>query len=57
LLAKRATRKAATGNTEAAGQDNAAAQNALGCEVARAFYTVPKTRQFIWAAEAGVDSR
>jgi outer membrane protein len=51
-----ATRKAAAANTEAAKQDNAAVQNALGYEVARAFYTVLKTRQFIRAAEAGVNS-
>jgi len=51
-----ATRKAASANTEAAKQDNAAIQNALGYEVARAFYTVLKTRQYIRAAEAGVHS-
>jgi outer membrane protein TolC len=51
-----ATRKAASANTEAARQDNAAVQNALGFEVSRAFYTVLKTRQFIRAAEAGVNS-
>ena len=51
-----ATRKAATANSEAAKQDNAAVQNALGYEVARAFYTVLKTRQFIRAAEASVGS-
>jgi outer membrane protein TolC len=51
-----ATRKAANANTEAAKQDNAAVQNALGYEVARAFYMVLKTRQFIRAAEAGVSS-
>ena len=51
-----ATRKAASSNTEAAKQDNAAVQNALGYEVARAFYTVLKTRQYIRAAEAGVNS-
>ena len=51
-----ATRKAASANTEAAKQDNAAVQNALGYEVARAFYTVLKTRQYIRAAEAGVNS-
>ena len=49
-----ATRKAAVANTEAARQDSAAVQNALGYEVARAYYTVLKTRQFIRAAEAGV---
>jgi outer membrane protein TolC len=51
-----ATRKAATADTEAARQDNAAVQNALGFEVSRAFYTVLKTRQFIRAAEAAVSS-
>ena len=51
-----ATRKAASANTEAAKQDNAAVQNALGYEVARAFYTVLKSRQFVRAAEAGVNS-
>jgi len=51
-----ATRKAAGANTEAARQDNAAVQNALGFEVSRAFYTVLKTRQFSRAAEAGVSS-
>jgi outer membrane protein len=49
-----ATRKAATANTEATRQDNAAVQNALGFEVSRAFCTVLKTRQFIRAAEAAV---
>jgi outer membrane protein TolC len=51
-----ASRKAATADTEAARQDNAAVQNALGFEVSRAFYTVLKTRQFIRAAEAAVNS-
>jgi len=51
-----ATRKAATANTEAAKQDNAAVQNALGFEVSRAFYTVLKARQFVQAAEASVSS-
>lgn len=51
-----ATRKAATANNEAAKHDNAAVQNALGYEVARGFYTVLKTRQFIRAAGAGVGS-
>jgi outer membrane protein TolC len=51
-----ATRKAASANTEAARQDNAAVQNALGYEVSHAFYTVLKTREFIRAAEAGVSS-
>jgi outer membrane protein len=51
-----ATRKAAGANTEAARQDNQAVRNALGLEVARGFYTVLKTRQFIRAAEAAVKS-
>jgi outer membrane protein len=51
-----ATRKAARANTDAARQDNQALRNALGFEVSRAFYTVLKTRQFIRAAEAGVNS-
>ena len=51
-----ATRKAASANTQAARQDNAAIQNALGFEVSRAFYTVLKARQFVRAAEAGVVS-
>ena len=51
-----AARKAAKANTDAARQDNAAVRNALGFEVSRAFYTVLKTRQFIRAAEAGVNS-
>jgi outer membrane protein len=51
-----ATRKAAAANTEAARQENAAVQNALGYEVARAFYTVLKARRFIEAAQASVDS-
>jgi outer membrane protein len=51
-----AIRKAARANTDAARQDNAAVRNALGFEVSRAFYTVLKTRQFIRAAEAGVNS-
>jgi outer membrane protein len=51
-----ATRKAAKANTDAARQDDEAVRNALGFEVSRAFYTVLKTRQFIRAAEAGVNS-
>jgi outer membrane protein TolC len=39
-----------------AGGKNAATRKALGFEVSRAFYTVLKTRQFIRAAEAGVNS-
>ena len=51
-----ATRRAAKANTDAARQDNAAVRNALSFEVSRAFYTVLKTRQFVRAAEAGVNS-
>jgi outer membrane protein len=51
-----AERQAAKANTEAAKQESAAVQNALGFEVTRAFLTVLKTRQFILAAEAAVNS-
>lgn len=51
-----ATRAAARANTEASKQDNEAVQNALGFEVAGAFYAVLKTREFIRAAEAAVNS-
>jgi outer membrane protein len=51
-----ATRQASRANTEAARQDTAAVQNTLGFEVSRSFYTVLKTRQFIRAAEAAVNS-
>ncbi len=51
-----AGRQAAKANTEAAKQESAAVRNALGFEVSRAFYTVLKTRQFILAAEAAVNS-
>lgn len=51
--AGRATAKA---NTEASKQDNEAVRNALGFEVSRAFYAVLKTREFIRAAEAAVNS-
>lgn len=51
-----AGRQAANANTEAAKQDSAAVRNALGFEVSRAFYTILKTRQFIQAAEAAVNS-
>jgi outer membrane protein TolC len=51
-----ATRHASRANTEAARQDTAAVQNTLGFEVSRSFYTVLKTRQFIRAAEAAVNS-
>jgi outer membrane protein TolC len=52
----KAAREAAKANTEAARQDDEAVRNALGFEVARAFHTVLKTREFIRAAEAMVDS-
>jgi outer membrane protein TolC len=52
----KAGREAAKANTEAARQDSEAVRNALGFEVSRAFYTVLKTRQFIRAAEAAVNS-
>src|SRR5258708_7919072 len=52
----KAGREAAKANTEAARQENEAVQNALGFEVSRAFYSVLKTRQFIRAAEAAVNS-
>jgi outer membrane protein len=51
-----ANRRAAKANSEAAKQDSAAVRNALGFEVSRAFYTVLKTREFILAAQAAVDS-
>lgn len=51
-----AARKAARGNADAAWQDEAAIRNALGFEVSRGFHTVLKTRQFIRAAEAAVNS-
>jgi outer membrane protein TolC len=50
----KAGREAAKANSEAARQDNEAVRNALGFEVARAFHTVLKTREFIRAADAAV---
>jgi len=52
----KAGREAAKANTEAARQEAEAVRNALGFEVSRAFYSVLKTRQFIRAAEAAVNS-
>ncbi len=52
----KAVRAAAKANTEAAKQESEAVRNALGFEVARAFHTVLKTREFIRAAEAAVNS-
>jgi len=52
----KANRDAAKANTEAAKLDKDAVRNALGYEVVRAFQTVLKTRQFIRATEASVNS-
>jgi outer membrane protein TolC len=52
----KAAREAAKANTEAARQDAAAVRNVLGFEVARSFYTLLKTREFIRAAEAALSS-
>jgi len=51
-----AGRRAAKANAEAARRDSEAVRNALGFEVARSFYTVLKTRQFISAAAATAKS-
>jgi len=51
-----AVRQAAKANTAAAKQDSAAVRNALGFEVSRTFLTVLKTREFIRATEAAVNS-
>jgi outer membrane protein TolC len=51
-----AGRQAAKANTEAAKLEQAAIRNVLGFEVVRAFHTVLKTRQFIRATEAAVNS-
>jgi outer membrane protein TolC len=52
----KAGRETAKANSEAARQENEAVRNALGFEVSRGFYSVLKTRQFIRAAEAAVNS-
>lgn len=52
----KAGRQAAKANAEAAKQDNEAVRNALAFEVARAFHTALKTREFIAAAEAAVNA-
>lgn len=49
-----AARDAAKANSEASRQDAAAIRNSLAFEVARAFYTILKTREFLTATEAGV---
>ena len=51
-----AGRHAAKANTEAAKQNAEGVRNALAFEVARAFHTVLKTREFIIATEAAVRS-
>ncbi len=51
-----AGREAAKAGVEAARFDNEAVRNMLGYEVARAFYTVLKTRRFIEAAGASVQA-
>lgn len=51
-----AGRQSAKANTEAAKQESAAVRNTLSFEVSRAFHTVLKTRQFIRATEAAVNS-
>jgi len=51
-----AGQRAAKANTEAAKQESAAVCNELGFEVSRAFHTVLKTRRFIQAALAAVNS-
>ncbi len=50
----KAGREAAKAITEAARQDSEAVRNALGFEVARAFHTVLKAREFIHATDAAV---
>ncbi len=52
----KAGREAAKANTEAARQESEAVRNTLAFEVARAFHTVLKTREFIRAAEAAASS-
>ena len=51
-----ATRDGARANAEAARFEAAAVRNALEFEVARAFHTVSKTREFITATEAGAQA-
>lgn len=50
----RAQRGAARANTAASRQDDIAVRNQLAFEVARAFYTAQKAREFIRSAEAAV---
>lgn len=51
-----AARQAARANTDAARWERDAVRNQLSFAIARAFYTVLKARQFIRAAEAGVQA-
>src|SRR5262249_3418475 len=50
----KAGREAGKATSEAVRQDEGAVRNELGFEVARGFYAVLKTREFIRAAEAAV---
>ena len=52
----KAMQKSASASAQAARSDDEAVRNALEFEVARAFFTVIKTREFIQAAEASVNS-
>jgi outer membrane protein TolC len=51
-----ANRHAARASAEASTEESQAVRNALAFEVARAFHTVQKTRSFVRAAEAAVNS-
>jgi outer membrane protein TolC len=51
-----AERRAARAGTQAARQEAEAIRQTIAAEVARAFFTVQKTRQFILATRAAVDS-
>jgi outer membrane protein len=50
----RAQKTSATANTAAARAEAAAVRNTLGFEVARAYHTILKTREFVRAAQAAV---
>lgn len=51
-----AARQAAKASAQAARYENEAVRNALGFEIVRAFHHVLKAREFIYAAEAGVNA-
>ena len=51
-----AARQAGKATVQAAREENEAVRNELGFEIARAFYTVLKTRQFVRAMEAVVNA-